>query len=679
MSSMKLSGLNFFTVLILVLLAGASLYLPAVARNIGWYNSSEFAIAAITLDVPHAPGYPLFTRLGNLAVKYLPGNSPAEKLNLMTAIIGILGAMMLSTLLLFYGLSALAAALGGILLLTCVTYRDQSLMAEVYNLEICLIIAGLMAGLLIENGKLSIATGFFAGVAGALGVGHRPTFGLYALTLLLFVRAGNQKQALKPATGFWIAMLAGVAAGLIPSLDLYFRLQNPARVLLDPMTGQGIDGFFGVFTGTVYSGGFFVFSPAEVLVRFLAFLRLTAIENGIWLLLGPACLLLLKKKPQGPLPQAMLAILFINLGFVLNYNAFEAHTMLLPSFMALAALASIAADQIRRPGLKILGCLAIASTAAFGLTLHPADLESPEPFVKRSLERVPGKAMVLMSNDVEFRPYWFMRIQAGFRNDLAIQLVDKFESPELQVLKPVIDAGKLYGSLVYPLDSRQQLTASYSIAAEGYLHKILPAQTWQELTPGQEPEPMSALSVDHVQSSWPAGTGNGGDQPKAGGVFNYAYTFTGAPGSLEKLAIVTLLLDDGGMTLSRHGMLVGHDLHFPGEFICRSGRPELAAYKSSRALVLPYDLKPGRYRIVMLGFLAKDTWPASWLEALPEGVSTFNIDGFLEVFAIKYGLACRPLVKSLPLNSFLTEPSFFPLQKTAVELASFTIQPGSGH
>ncbi len=658
-----------------VALIGIFLYLPQVSQTIGWYNSSEFVIAAMTLDVPHAPGYPLFTRLGNLANSFFPGGSPAFRLNLLTAIVGVSGAALLTILLLNYGLSPWSAMLAGILLLSCATYRDQSILAEVYTLEICLIIAGLFIGLQLEKERFTPWCGFFAGLIGTLGVGHRPTFGLYALTLLFFVFASSEQKKARPDLNFWFSMALGMVLGLLPSFDLFLRLQNPARILLDPLTGQGIGGFFRIFTGTIYSGGFGVFDAGEILERFVAFIKMAAIEGSVWIIIGPPALLMLKRLRTSALPRAFMAIFAVNLIFVLNYNAFEAHTMLLPAIMSLIGLSVIVFDRIGPERLKLFATIAIASTSIFGLSLHRPDTDSPEKFVKNAFADLPAGSMVLMSNDVEFRPYWFMRTNEGFRKDLAIQLVDKIETAELATLAPAVRAGKLYGSLVYPADGRHALTASYSIVADGYLHRVLSPPLWNEIQPHNGSDSRFLITPDFADFKWVGGATDSANLPRAGSALNYAYTFTGSSADFKNLAVVTVLVDSGGMPTGSHGLLTGHDLHFPAEFFCRTGRPDYAAFKVFRSLVLPADLSPGHYRIMMLPFKASDKWPVKWFKQRPDNVSIFNSEGFLEVFALKYGLSCRPLIKIMPLQHFLNTDELQPVAAGWQQLASFTLQP----
>ncbi|NCB38032.1 MAG: DUF2723 domain-containing protein [Erysipelotrichia bacterium] len=646
----------------LVILAASAIYLPMVGEQIGWYNSAEFTIAAITLDVPHAPGYPLYTRLGNLAVSLFPGANPAYCVNLLTAFIGILGAGLFTLMLCFYGLSWFSSVLGGFLLLTCKTYWEQSLLAEIYNLEICLIISGLLVGMALEKGRSCAITGFLAGMVGALGVGHRPTFILYALSLVFFIRAS--RGSFRPDLKFFTFMLAGMLVGLMPTCDLYLRLQNPHRVLLDPMIGQGFDGFLRVFSATVYRGGLFAFSLPEIVSRLIYFVWFAFADGGAWLLTGAVAFIFMPRQPVAKaLPSALLTIFLVNLVFVINYNAFEAHTMLLPSLMALAAFAAMSVEKIRWHTLRNICCLALVSTCVYSSAarVEPPD-NSPKDFVRQSITALPTGTLLMMSNDIEFRPYWFMRVVENFRRDISVQLVDRLETAELAALKPAIDNGKLYGSLIYPPDSRKKLVASYSIIPEGYLHKIVPAERFFEDAPS------SASTKTAVEPHFYPGA-----KPVPGGYVKYSYSFSGSAEVFKKMLAVTVLVDEKGRTIERNGIMVGHDVHFPADYFCSNGNLKLNLLEVTRSLVIPTDLSPGNYRVMMMAAEAPAGLPPDWLDFLPREVNLFNLDGFLEVFTLKYGLVCRPLLKTLNLSDFLGEQSLRHLWKTPVELASFKI------
>ena len=61
-----------------VVLAAGAIYVATAARDIVVGDTSELVIAALTLGVPHAPGYPLLTMLGHLFSLLPVGPEPSS-------------------------------------------------------------------------------------------------------------------------------------------------------------------------------------------------------------------------------------------------------------------------------------------------------------------------------------------------------------------------------------------------------------------------------------------------------------------------------------------------------------------------------------------------------------------------------------------------------------------------
>ncbi|MEW6711526.1 MAG: DUF2723 domain-containing protein, partial [Candidatus Riflebacteria bacterium] len=330
MTTGEKNSVRWFVALLVVVVAGVC-YFPKVNGNIGWYNSGEFVAAALTSDVPHAPGYPLLMRLASFSIVSAAPADAAFRLNFLSVVIAIAALLMMYFLLLQAEIGHWPAFTAVILLLASRTFFDQAILFEVYCLEVFFIAAGMLIGLKIEKGGNGNSLAFLAGLIGALGVGHRPTFGLYALTLFFFVR-----QRSEPMAGLsWRWFFTGLGAGFLPSLDLFLQLQNPGRLLLDPQIGRGLAGFLRVFSGTVYSGGLFAFDTLELWQRFVFFMQFIFTDSSV-LVLPAAVLALSINRGQNALKKALLVTAMVNLIFVLNYHAFEAHSMLLPCLFSLS-------------------------------------------------------------------------------------------------------------------------------------------------------------------------------------------------------------------------------------------------------------------------------------------------------------------------------------------------------
>ncbi|GAB4280055.1 MAG: hypothetical protein Kow0029_24410 [Candidatus Rifleibacteriota bacterium] len=630
----------------LFLLVGCFLYLPKVTDNIGWYNSGEFVAAAITLDVPHAPGYPLLTRLGNLFLQLPISKGPAYRLNLLSCLIGLWALALMIWLLQMSGMNILSAFTAAVFLLGSRTYFEQAISIEVYCLEVALIIAGLMVGIKLAEGSESRLIAFMTGLIGMIGVGHRPTFALYALTLLIFVK----ERHCKPVKFNFFWFFIGVLLGAIPTFDLYLRLQNPARVLLDPMVGRGFSGLIEVCTGTVYGGGLFVFKYDEVFARFLYFFRFLFDDCSVFIL-PLALTALILNKDEKPVLKALVIIGMVNLLFVLNYNAFEAHSMLLPCLFVLCSLAGFALDHISSVKIRYPVSIILILSSLVGAFYKqiPPD-EQPIETCKNIFSEIEPGSLVLMSNDVEFRSYYYLRLVQSFRKDVTIQLVDQIDLDDLKRLAPVVETHKVFGTLVYPEDALARFVASFSVIPHGYGYKILPA--------GSKPE---SQGLNNLVATIDVASGcfafdlpqKRNTEFKRGTIIKYGYSYTGSVDTFVSCRVWAFLTSSDDSILYRNGLMIGHDCHLPSEFVS----PASIAGETSldlqlvRNLVIPFDIPAGNYKLNV--FVEQNCTKLSPFPRV-ENVNLFNLAGFLEVFRLKYGLSNRSLIDKKLVNKIFS-------------------------
>src|SRR5438309_8677292 len=148
--------------------AAGILYFLTAARDIVVGDSPELIMAAVTLGVAHAPGYPLFTILGHL-FSLLPVGSIPFRVNLLSVVCDALtiGVVYFSTFRLTR--SQLAAAFAALLLAVDPIFWEWSLAAEVFPLNNLL--AAVLILLLVawhqhpERSASLIAAFFVAGLA----------------------------------------------------------------------------------------------------------------------------------------------------------------------------------------------------------------------------------------------------------------------------------------------------------------------------------------------------------------------------------------------------------------------------------------------------------------------------------------------------------------------------------
>src|SRR5713101_5597048 len=107
------------------------LYFLTAARDIVVCDSPELIMAAVTLGVAHAPGYPLFTMLGHL-FSLLPFGSIPFRVNMLSVLCDSIAVGIVYLTAARLVRSRTAAAVAALALAVNPTYWEWSLAAEVF-------------------------------------------------------------------------------------------------------------------------------------------------------------------------------------------------------------------------------------------------------------------------------------------------------------------------------------------------------------------------------------------------------------------------------------------------------------------------------------------------------------------------------------------------------------------
>ena len=275
-----------------VALAGAGaallvlvLYLRTLAPTILHYDSPDLLDSAMlqmqvcVLGIAHPTGYPTYLMLTHLFT-YLPFGDAAYRVNLASAVYGVLAVMvvywagyLLSRRVVAAVVGALAFGLGG-------TLWSQAVITEVYTLN-ALVVALTLAVLLLwrEQGKdrhLLLAA-FLCGIA----LTNHMTSGLLLPASCLFVALVEWRKLLD--LGLVLKGVGLFLLGLAPYLYL------PVRASMDPPfeanNPTNLERFWYVVSGGNLRGSFFAFGPAELPGR-VAFYWDHLLSNFNWGLLA---------------------------------------------------------------------------------------------------------------------------------------------------------------------------------------------------------------------------------------------------------------------------------------------------------------------------------------------------------------------------------------------------------
>jgi len=276
MQKRQLSIFVGFGLLVLVL----TVYLIFLCPSIHPRDNPDILTAAITLGIPHSPGYPLFTVLGHLFSKIPLGTLP-WRVNLMSALFSALSVMVLYFLILKLTKKPASPAggiwpslIGASILAFSYYYFLQSLYADILSLNNLLVVLELLAILDWRDTKQSTHSTECLKALRVVPSANRGTKYLYLFALLFGLAFSNHQLSfiLLPAFIylFWVTdkklfldwqlllKLFGLfILGLLPYIYLPIRAaQNPTYIWGEPNTFWG---FLSMITRKEYTGDNFQF------------------------------------------------------------------------------------------------------------------------------------------------------------------------------------------------------------------------------------------------------------------------------------------------------------------------------------------------------------------------------------------------------------------------------------
>lgn len=320
------------------------LYILTAARTLPWGDGVEFYVAVRNLGIPHPSGYPLFLMLGRAL--YMFSTSPFL-LNLLPGLITVFTLFFLYRIILHFTDEPL---IGLVLALFFATGREvwqQSVVAEVYTLNMCLFVVLLSCVLEAQKNERFVIPAFF--VIGLALTNH--------LTSLLYVL---------PCGAFLIARRPRSARyALIALVPLLLYAYFPIRSHADPIPDLFNPETFGDLI-TYVSGRSFLYRTFSIARPLLASDILAFLRSWWW-----SCLVLLPLGFYGLvlLRKARLRILFIGmcvlmLGYTLLYDIPDKQGYYLPFYAAWFVLIALALVKLLpaklRPALLLLPIISIA-------------------------------------------------------------------------------------------------------------------------------------------------------------------------------------------------------------------------------------------------------------------------------------------------------------------------------
>ncbi len=400
--------------------AAFALYAATACRTVPFGDGGELIAVSNVLGIAHPPGYPLYTFLGNLALR-LPLGEPAFRMNLLSALFGALTCGVVARLVLRSTDSKLSSVTAGLGLAVSSTFWTASTVAEVYTLHL----SCLACGLLLADGAGRAATDGARGrgivltaLAFGIGLSHHPTIlvALPGVAVLLWPRRGESGRSGVRASRGARLLAAGIFVG-VPILAFVWLL---ARAKGSPAVSWGrpdtLDAAIAHATArryAVYDLGWSGLLRGE---GWIAFLRQQAAEWTLpvaaWAFLG------LFVPTRGPTRGgadartriALVALVVATALFGLRYATEDAQVFFLPVAIALSVGAGRlagAAFAIRGRAMRVLGAAIAVATIVMPILAHGRahDLRrmtAARLFGRDMLASVPDRGILFVEGDDAF-------------------------------------------------------------------------------------------------------------------------------------------------------------------------------------------------------------------------------------------------------------------------------------
>lgn len=387
---------------VLTAVFAAFIYWLTLAPDLTWSHfggdGGELITAAVTLGVPHPPGYPTYVLLGNL-ISRLPLGGIAYRFNVWTAVCtAVAAAFVTVTALNFPQKSSKqwpGAVAAGLTFAFLPLVWNQALITEVYGLNLLFLSACLWA--LLTN-----RSAWVVGLLWGLALTTHLT-AVILLPLIFITTSRNQ----------WLKIVGGLFVGLSPFLLLPLLAQSPSPVVWgNPTT---LPNWWWLVSGALYRPNLFSLPPTEWFNRASAWLLILWLPLFTLGLMGLWAIKVTAGKERQKLLMLLLTAVFM-LIYAFTYQTSDALVFSLPAHLCLIYAAVPTFLQLNRAAL-VLPLISLL------LNFNSQNLQSEHslrPSIEAALNEAPPQAILLTAGSPDIFAFWYFHIVEKQRPDITI-------------------------------------------------------------------------------------------------------------------------------------------------------------------------------------------------------------------------------------------------------------------
>jgi hypothetical protein len=460
--------------LLTVLVAG--IYFLTLGRHVGHADTFEFQVTAHQLGIAHPTGYPLYLLLSK-PFTWLPWGTIAMRVNLGTALFGVLAVLVLFLLLWRLSGYRVPAALAALAFALMPTFWSQAVEAEVYTLHNLIVALALLVMVNLLH-QADGASRRLLALAALLGLGlanHLTTLLLLPAAVLVAFFVGRRAQW---GMQHWLRLLPRLLLAALVPLVLYLYLPlRWAAVNGEPM---GLARFVDWVVGGRFQGALQLRAWLQDPARYLVVGRLLLAE---WQPVWPLLLALVGAAWLARSNWRVALLTFLTWAafvfYALNYYVPDLNVFLLPAQLLLVlwwglGLAALW-DRLRaRNGLlpATIGALLLATPLLVSAAGRWTQIDRSQPDERVTwaagvlAQPLPDGAAVLADSE-KFPPLYYLQQAEGIRPDLEISVL-----PDEAAYRADLGARLAAGQPVYLARFLPGLESQYHLRSAGPLLEV---------------------------------------------------------------------------------------------------------------------------------------------------------------------------------------------------------------
>ena len=382
------------------------IYLPTISPDLTWFafsgDGGELITAAVTLGVPHPPGYPTYVLLGKL-FSLLPLEPIAYRFHILSALcVATAAAFITATAQYFISqpatkLQHFLSTVPALLFAFSPLVWNQAIVAEVYALNLMVVAAFLWA---LLGKRPSSISGFLFGLS--------VTTHLTSLFLLPLAIAKT------PLRKFWVFTL-GTILGVSPFLLLPILARQGSPVIWgDPTT---FSGWWWLVSAQIYHPNQFALPLSSLWPRLTDWVSALSLQLAIagWpLLMYSVWEMKSGRSSQKNRCWLLMGTAVLYLSYTFFYNTKDAINLALPALLIFSLCLALAIKQWGKWVFLLPGMALLLHLSGYnGANIHNIRLQA-----EKILELSPPDAILLTSGDPDIFALWYFHHVEGQRPDI---------------------------------------------------------------------------------------------------------------------------------------------------------------------------------------------------------------------------------------------------------------------